>query len=218
MNPLHLTMSRRAALGLGVITASSATLAACAGGSTNAGGSANGGNDGNGGSNGALQFWSNHPGSSQDIEQEIIAEWNEANPDIPVELVTGGSNYEELAQKFNAALSGGELPDMIVASDVTWFNFALNGQTTNLDEYWDQAGVDASSYVDTLREDYAYEGGHYGVPYSRSTALMYWNTDILEEAGLPTDRGPESWEEFDEWAQKIKEKYPDQPVCGSRWI
>lgn len=221
MNPLNIILSRRGALGLGVITAASATLAACAGGSTNAGGGGNGGGGGQE-SSGPLQFWSNHPGSSQDIEQEIISAWNDANPDTPVELVTGGADYEELAQKFNAALTGGELPDIIVASDVTWFNFALNGQTTNLDEYWEQAGVDPDSFVDTLREDYAYNGGHYGVPYSRSTCLMYWNTDILEEVGLPTDRGPESWEEFDEWAQQIKEIIPDQPVCvipdGSNYL
>ena len=56
-------------------------------------------------STGPLQFWSNHPGSSKAIEEAIIAEWNAANPDIPVQLIDGGSNYEELGQKFNAALA-----------------------------------------------------------------------------------------------------------------
>ncbi|MDN8677548.1 extracellular solute-binding protein, partial [Staphylococcus aureus] len=74
------------------------------------------------------------------------------NPDLQVELVTAGKNYEEVAQRFNAALAGGDLPDVIVASDVTWFNFALNEATTPLDELWEQNGVDADSYVDTLRD------------------------------------------------------------------
>lgn len=205
MNPLHLPLSRRSVFGLGAVAASSLALAACAG----TGGAGTGEVQDPGG---PLQFWSNHPGSSQDLEQAMIDEWNAAHPDIQVELVTGGSNYEELGQKFNAALSGGQLPDIIVASDVTWFNFALNGQTTNLDEYWNQAGVDPDSYVDTLREDYAFDGGRYGVPYARSTCLMYWNTDMLEAAGLPTDRGPETWEEFAEWAPQIREANGDLPV------
>lgn len=218
MNPLNFELSRRHALGLGAVTASSLALTACAGGTGGGGGNGGGGAD----DGSPLQFWSNHPGSSQDIEQEIINEWNAANPDIQVELVTGGSDYEELGQKFNAALSGGTLPDIIVASDVTWFNFALNEQTTNLDEYWEQAGVDPQSFVDTLREDYAYNNQHFGVPYCRSTCLMYWNTDVLEAAGLPTDRGPETWEEFAEWAPRIREVNDNKPVLvtpdGSNYL
>ena len=110
----------------------------------------------------------------------MIDAFMQENPDIPVELVSAGSNYEELAQKFNAALAGGDLPDVIVASDVTWFNFAFNEATAPLDDLWKQAGTDPDSYVDTLREDYALDGKHYGVPYSRSTCLMYFNTDILD--------------------------------------
>ena len=71
--------------------------------------------------------------------------------------------------------------------------------------------IDYEGYVDTLREDYNYKDKHYGVPYSRSTNLMYWNTDDLKAAGLPTDRGPKDWEEFDEWATKIKDSSTSRP-------
>ena len=119
-------MSRRTLLGAAGAGAAALALSACGGGSTGTGA---------GSSSGPLQFWSNHPGSSKDMELAIINEWNAAN-DIQVELIDAGASYEELAQKFNAALSGGELPDVIVASDVTWFNFALNEATTPLDEIW----------------------------------------------------------------------------------
>ncbi|MHB1063734.1 MAG: ABC transporter substrate-binding protein [Georgenia sp.] len=168
--------------------------------------------DGGEAGDGTIQFWSNHPGGSKDLEQTIVDLWNEENPDTPAVLVDGGANYEELGQKFNAALAGGGLPDVIVASDVTWFNFALTGATAPLDEIWDEAGVDADSYVDTLREDYAFDGNHYGMPYSRSTTLMYFNTDVLEAAGLPTDRGPQTWDEFAEWAPKLVEAQGGNPA------
>ncbi|OFK65430.1 MULTISPECIES: ABC transporter substrate-binding protein [unclassified Corynebacterium] len=193
-----------------------ASLTACAGGSTTAGNDSKDGGDAN-----TITFWSNHPGSSRDIEQELIDEFEKENPDLKVELVTAGSNYEEVAQRFNAALAGGDLPDVLVASDVTWFNFALNEATTPLDELWEMNDIDYEGYVDTLREDYNYKDKHYGVPYSRSTNLMYWNTDDLKAAGLPTDRGPKDWEEFDEWATKIKDKL-DKPAVtvpdGSNYL
>ncbi|AQQ16269.1 sn-glycerol-3-phosphate-binding periplasmic protein UgpB precursor [Corynebacterium glaucum] len=199
--------SLRKRIGAATVAALTAvTLTACAGGSTTGGDNAGNGGGNAGGDENKIVFWSNHPGSSRDLELELIAAFEEENPDLTVELVTAGSSYEELAQKFNAALAGSDLPDVIVASDVTWFNFALNEATTPLDELWEKEGLDPDSYVDTLREDYEYNGKHYGAPYSRSTNLMYWNTDDLAAAGLPADRGPETWEEFDEWAAKLKEQ------------
>lgn len=193
---------RSRVLALGAALALATGLSACAGGSTSAYNTAN--DTAQEGDASTITFWSNHPGSSRDVELQLIEEFEKQNPDLQVELVTAGKNYEEVAQRFNAALAGGDLPDVIVASDVTWFNFALNEATTPLDELWEQNGVDADSYVDTLRDDYLYNDMHYGMPYARSTNLMYWNTDDLKAAGLPTDRGPESWQEFDEWAAKIK--------------
>lgn len=195
---------RLGAAALAAMTAVS--LTACAGGSTNGSndGDKNGGNAS--GDENKIVFWSNHPGSSRDLEVEMINEFEKQNPDLHVELVDGGANYEELAQKFNAALAGSDLPDVIVASDVTWFNFALNDATAPLDDLWKSENINSDSYVDTLRDDYKYGDKHYGVPYSRSTNLMYWNTDDLKAAGLPTDRGPQTWQEFADWADKLKAK------------
>lgn len=191
-------ITRRSVFTLTGIGLATAALSACAGSGSPAAGSQEG--------NGTLQFWSNHPGSSKEVEQKLIDAWNKVNPDTPAQLIDGGKNYEELGQKFNAALAGGDLPDVIVASDVTWFNFAFTGATTPLDDLWSAQGIDTSTYVTTLIEDYSYDGKHYGVPYSRSTPLMYWYTADLQAAGLPTDRGPETWQEFAEtWAPKLKE-------------
>ena len=204
-------LSRRNLLGLAGAGLTAAALGGCStGGSASQAGT------------GTIQWWSNHPGTSKEVEQQIIDAWVAENPDLPVQLVDGGASYEELAQKFNAALAGGDLPDVIVASDVNWFNFALNEAISPLDEVWAEAGVQPDSYVDTLREDYAFNGDHYGMPYARSTTLMYWNTDTLAAAGLPTDRGPETWQEFAEWAPALKSASGDNPVLivpdGSNYL
>ncbi|MEL4504748.1 ABC transporter substrate-binding protein [Luteococcus sp. H138] len=203
-------ISRRGVLGLAGAGIAATALAGCAGtgGSSDDSASAGGGQT----SDGTIQFWSNHPGGSKELETKLIGEWNKQNPEHKVNLVDGGANYEELGQKFNAALAGGALPDVLVASDVTWFNFALNKATTPLDDIWKEAGVKPDTYVDTLREDYAFGGKHYGMPYSRSTCLMYFDTDALKEAGLPTDRGPETWQEFDEWAPKLVKAKGGKPA------
>lgn len=187
-------------------TISIVVLAACAG--------TGGGDDSENGENGestggdggpvtSITFWSNHPGGSQAVEQEIIDAY-EAETGITVNLVTAGADYEEVANRFAAAQGGSDLPDVVVASDVTWFPMMLNGSITAMDDLWESQDVDADGYVESLREDYNYEDAYYALPYARSTPIFYYNREMWEAAGLP-DRGPESWEEFAEWAPQLVE-------------
>jgi sn-glycerol 3-phosphate transport system substrate-binding protein len=150
----------------------------------------------------SLTMWSSHPGDSKQVETELLKAFQDESG-IKVNLVTAGKNYEEVAQKFNAALSGGDLPDVVIASDVTWFNFALNDAIAPMDDLWKSADVDSEGYVDSLREDYNFEDEHYALPYARSTPLFYYNKAMWSAAGLP-DRGPETWAEWAEWAPKLK--------------
>ena len=198
-------LSRRHALGLLGLGTATVALSGCAG---SGGGSSSGGQE----ASGPLQFWSNHPASSKSLEQKLIDAWNSANPDTPAELIDGGADYEEVAQKVNAALAGGDLPDVFVASDVNWFNFALNEAVTPLDDLWQKAGIDSSTYVDTLREDYNFNDKHYCAPYARSTCIMYFNKDMMQKAGLPLDRGPRTWDEFAQWAPQLVKANGGKPA------
>ncbi len=207
--------TRRGFLGLAG-TAGAAGLTACAGTGSPA-------TDGGGsGSSNTIEFWSNHPGNSKTVEQQIIAAFQKENPDLTVKLVDAGKNYEEVAQKFNAALAGGQQPDVIVVSDVTWFNFALNKQLTPLDELLASAGVDTGDYVDALFNDYTFDNGHFALPYSRSTPLFYYNKDLWGKAGLE-DRGPKDWDEFKEWSEALKgavgsDKFALELADGSNYL
>ena len=75
-----------------------------------------------------ITFWSSNPGSSQQVTQQIIDAFT-AQTKISVELVTAGATYADIAQKFQTALAGGGVPDVIVLSDVWWFRYYL--QTTS---------------------------------------------------------------------------------------
>ncbi len=187
-------LSRRGFLGLAGASAAGLALTACAG---------SGGGSKQEGDGKTITFWSNHPGTSKELETELINRFQAKYPDLKVNLVDAGKNYEEVSQKFNAALSGGELPDVVVLSDVWWFNYALNGTIEPLDSHFASAGVQLDDYVDSLAADYLFNGKHYALPYARSTQIFYYNKDVWTKAGLP-DRGPESWAEFDEWGPKIQ--------------
>lgn len=185
-------LSRRKLLSLGGVAG--AALAGCAG---------IGGNVSTKSGPGPIAFWSNHPGRSGAVEKELISHFADHFPDVPVKLIDAGKDYDEVAQKFNAALIGTDVPDVVVLSEIWWFHFALSGAITPLDELFGQAGVDTADYVDTMLADYEFNGHHYALPYARSTPLFYYNKAVWERAGLP-DRGPLSWQEFDEWGPALQ--------------
>ncbi|GAA4105860.1 ABC transporter substrate-binding protein [Enteractinococcus coprophilus] len=148
-----------------------------------------------------ITFWTNHPGGSQDIENELIEEFTEETG-ITVNVVTSGANYEETSQRFQTAQGNAEA-DVVVLSDATWFPNYLNDSLIPVDDLLEAADVDPSGYVEALYEDYLYEGSHYGVPYARSTPLFYYNIDHYEKAGI--DAPPETWEEVAEVSKQLME-------------
>ncbi|WP_084618352.1 ABC transporter substrate-binding protein [Jonesia quinghaiensis] len=153
-----------------------------------------------------ITWWSNHPGASKEAEEELISRFT-AETGITVKLVTAGASYDEVAQRFQAASGTDSLPDLVIASDVWWFRYFLNGQIMPLDGVFEHLKADVADFNPTLYSDYEFEGQHYAAPYARSTPLFYYNKEVFAKAGLP-DRGPETWAEFEEWAPKLSEHLP----------
>jgi sn-glycerol 3-phosphate transport system substrate-binding protein len=209
------TLDRRMFLGLGAAGAAALALGACGGPATGTEAASTTDLDADDFSGlspaSEISFWSVHPGDSRATDEELVRRFQDANPDISVRLVTAGANYEEVAQRFQTALQGGDLPDVIMLSDVWWFKYFLNGTIAPLDGLLEAEEVDVDDYHDTLIQDYRYAGRQWGMPYARSTPLFYFNTEHWAAAGLP-DRGPETWDELDEWADALQSSNGGRPV------
>lgn len=200
-------LSRKHFLNLAGAGLGAAALAACAGPSTNGSETADKSLSLEDWSNikpaATISFMSSHPGKSRETELKLIEAFQAANPDITVNLITGGANYEEVAQKFQTAQAGNEVPDVVLASDVWWFRYAMSGTILSIDELLKVVNVSTSDYVAGLISDYQYDNKQWAVPYARSTPLFYFNRDHFKAAGVP-ERAPGTWAEFEEWAPKIK--------------
>lgn len=204
---MRTNLDRRHFLGLAGLGAGAAALAACGGPST--AGTADAVDTATIDFSGvkpaaSIDFWTNHPGKSQDVEKAIIEKFHAKYPDIKVNLVTAGANYEEIAQKFQtsqAAKTG--LPGLVVLSDVWWFRYFSNGSIIPIDGLVKQLDIKMDDFQKSLVDDYKYDDKQWALPYGRSTPLFYYNRDHFKAAGLP-DRAPATWQEFAEWAPKLK--------------
>lgn len=148
-------------------------------------------------------LWSSFTGKNGEAETELVKRFNESQGDVVVDYQFQG-NYEETAQKVTAALQARTAPDVSLLSDVWWFKFYLNNALLPLDDLLAAQNVDLADYQDSLINEGVRQGKHFWVPFARSTPLFYYNKEKWEAAGLP-DRGPETWDEFMEWAPKLVE-------------
>ena len=46
-------------------------------------------------------------------------------------------------------------------------------------------------------------GKTWGIPFQRSTIVLYWNKELFKEAGLDPEKGPANWDQMVEYAKKL---------------
>ncbi|GAA5192573.1 ABC transporter substrate-binding protein [Arthrobacter gyeryongensis] len=204
---MAMNLDRRNFLGLAGLGVGAAALAACGGPSTSGSAASSSPSDIDFTGvkpAGSFDFWTSHPGQSQAVEQSIIDKFQAKFPDIKVNLVTAGANYEEIAQKFQTSQAAkSALPGLVVLSDVWWFRYYTNGNIIPLDGLIKQLDFKIDDFQKSLVADYQYANKQWALPYGRSTPLFYYNKDHFKAAGLP-DRAPKTWQEFAEWAPKLQ--------------
>jgi sn-glycerol 3-phosphate transport system substrate-binding protein len=49
-------------------------------------------------------------------------------------------------------------------------------------------------------------GKTWGIPFQRSTIVLYWNKEMFKEAGLDPNRPPQNWQEQLQYAQKLTKR------------
>ena len=94
-------------------------------------------------------------------------------------------------------------PGVVVLSDVWWFRYFTNGSIIPVDGLIKELDIKLDDFRKSLVDDYKYDDKQWALPYGRSTPLFYYNKDHF--AGRrPAGPGTDTWQEFGEWAPKLK--------------
>jgi multiple sugar transport system substrate-binding protein len=141
------------------------------------------------------------PGSMDDYYADLTARFMEANPDIEVDVQVL-SWVDVIYDTINTRVASGDPPDIM---NLNYFaNFAADDLLYTAEEIVTPEVLEG--IIPAFRDNSKYEGVEYAVPDLASARAFYYNTDILEAAGV--DGPPATWSEMLEVCEAIKESSP----------
>lgn len=157
----------------------------------------------------ALSFW--YPvdvgGGLTKIVDGLMADFNKTHPGIKVTAVYTG-NYDVTLQKIQAGKLAGTLPDVGVTEISSVPVLASLGAAQPLDTLI--AGSGGAKFLDrfwpSMLLNSRYQGKVYGIPFQRSTPVLYYNKDAFKEVGLDPNKPPETWAEMASDAEKLTKR------------
>ena len=133
--------------------------------------------------------------------QALVDEFEAANPGVTVEITS--LPWGQAFEIFATAVSAGNTPDVVEMPDRWMALYAANGALENLEPYiedWDAASeltpraLEMARFVDETA---------YMIPYGFYLRAMFYNKNLLEEAGVANP--PSTLEEFRTAAEAVSE-------------
>lgn len=137
------------------------------------------------------------------VIDQRVAEFEATHPGIDIEPVYSGTYKESLA-KVLAANRAGTPPTLAVLFAVDMHTL-LDADAIMPFETLFSAGD--RSWLDDFEPAFMANsragGKTWGIPFQRSTILLYWNKDAFRDAGLDPERPPRSWDEMRGMARQL---------------
>ena len=142
-------------------------------------------------------YW--HPGHSYDSYAEIVEQFtDETGMDVNWEMY----QWPDMRTKILADFAAGDVPDLVEEPGGQVQEFALTGNIQSMDPWIATDGGEMGFPEDwqeyTVNRN-SIDGSVYGVQLHLTCTLIFYNIDMLEEAGY--SEPPATWDEFLEMAQ-----------------
>ena len=134
-------------------------------------------------------------------------QFEKENPGIKVKPVYSGT-YQETIVKALTAHKAGTPPTTAILLSTDMFTLIdedavvpFNALANTAD---DQAWI--KSFYPAFMANSQTGGNTWGIPFQRSTIVLYWNKELFKEAGLDPNKAPANWKEMQEYATKLTKR------------
>lgn len=144
------------------------------------------------------QWWTN-------VQKQLDAEHSNIKLKLEPIIADEGSYYTKLDLMLRSASTA---PDIIREDSFLIGSDATAGYLAPLDSYLNAWSDYKQQWFPSMQSITTFNNHNYGVMDGTDVRLVWYNKDIFQKAGLPTDWQPKSWADLLAAAQTIKSKVP----------
>jgi sn-glycerol 3-phosphate transport system substrate-binding protein len=137
----------------------------------------------------------------------FAADFEKENPSIKVKPIYSGS-YQESITKALTAVKSNDAPTMSVLLSTDMFTLIDEEAIVPFDPLIKTAEDQAwlKGFYPAFMENSQTGGKTWGIPFQRSTIVLYYNKEMFKDAGLDPGKPPATWKEMAEYAQKLTKR------------
>ncbi|MCP1314015.1 ABC transporter substrate-binding protein, partial [Halomonas sp. 707D7] len=133
------------------------------------------------------------------IMQSLTDEFQAAHPDISLDWVVLEENVLRQRMTTDIATGGGQFDVMTIGAYEAPI-WAEREWLTPLDNLPDD--YDADDLLGSVRDGLSLDGTPYALPFYAESSMMYYRTDLFEQAGIEMPEQP-TWDEVRQWAETL---------------
>ena len=145
------------------------------------------------------------------IVDGLVADFMKENPDIEVKAIYAG-NYNDARIKALAALKSGQPAQLSVMFSIDIYELIEQDAIVAFDDIveTDDERAWLETFYPSLMQNGMTQGKTWGIPFQRSTIVMYYNKDAFREAGLDPEMPPATWDELVAAGKKLVSRSGDK--------
>ncbi len=146
------------------------------------------------------------------VVDDMVNDFMVENPSIKVNAIYAG-NYNDARIKSLAALKSGQPAQLSVLFSIDIYELIKQDAIVAFDDVIETADDESwlNSFYPSLMENGKTAGKTWGVPFQRSTIVMYYNKDAFKNAGLDPELPPATWDELVTMGKKLTKE------DGTQW-
>lgn len=153
-----------------------------------------------------VTLWHSYIGLTEQTLNQLADDYNASQDRVRIDVQSQGVSYEELQRKYEQAIPSNDLPGIAIMEDTNTQLLADSGTIMPAGECAEADGYEEfDEFVPVGTDYYSVDGVLLPGSLNLATALLYYNRDHFEAAGLDPDDPPETLDELIETAEAIKE-------------
>jgi sn-glycerol 3-phosphate transport system substrate-binding protein len=156
-----------------------------------------------------ITLWHALSGVLGEEVNRVCQAFNASQSEVEIQALFRGTYAETMTQAV-AAFRAGQAPNLVQVFEVGTGTMLNAGEAVV--QVWDLSQrtgieIDPERYIPAVRGYYSLPDGRLAsAPWNSSTAIMYYNKDAFEKAGLDPEKAPATWPEVLVALEQIKSK------------